>query len=84
MKRHVRDMHTAGDFPCARTFCDLILTTRHNKEQHVKTCFLRCLLENCDRKFEREDKLEAHKRMHLIKYQRFIYTQYLSDTSSHR
>ena len=73
MKRHLHDMHTAGTFTCTRTFfCHQILNTRYEKERHVARCFLSCPRENCDSKFDRKDKSEAHKRMHIKEDMRLI------------
>ena len=66
--KHVRNIHMIKDkpIPCPRAFCGLLFQTYEMKLEHIKSCFLMCKVENCEKQFTREDKYEAHRRAHLM------------------
>ena len=68
LRRHVRLVHEARDFPvkCPRTWCDKEFAVLREMRQHSQNCFLICPHAGCTKTFRKENLFAAHQRAHQV------------------
>ena len=66
--RHIETMHT--DIEIKFLVCENVFTDKFAFIEHKTDCFLICTFIKCAKIFKTRSRLEAHKRMHIMKLRR--------------